>query len=246
MCKFYNMNYWSVGFHSNLYDRLSPESYLESMRRLVTIIPKGKSIQLLDAGCGSGLLLNFLAGHIREGLVYTGVDLLNAGVEQTLFRAQKLCIGKQVFCFKSDLTEAFPLTEEKFDVVVGHFSIYTLRSSEKRQVALENLKNVMKLGGILILVNPSVNYDPVAIIDESIRLVRDRQGLLASFIKKMLIYPFTKALGLRFIQKQLRVGEWKAFTREELTQEIENAGFVTQHIEEVYAGSAFLVSGKLT
>ena len=244
MSKLYSTNYWRIGFQSNLYYRLSPESYFESMRRLVATIPKEKSLRLLDAGCGSGLLLNFLAGHIREGLVYTGVDFLKTGVEQTLIRAQKLGISNQVSCYKSDLTE--PIVEEKFDVVVGHFSLYTLHSSEKRQAALANMKSVMKPGGVIILTNPSVDYGPDSIIDESIRLVRERQGFLVSLIKQVLIYPFTKAIGLRFIQKQLKKGLWKAYTREEYSREIERAGFVIASIEEVYAGSAFLLTGNVT
>ena len=241
----YSKNYWSVGFQSRLYDRLSPESYFESMRRMVAAIPEGKSLQLLDAGCGYGLLLRFLSERIREGVVYTGVDLLKTGVEQALLRAQELGIANRVSCFKSDLTTYFPLTGENFDVVVGHFSFYTLASHEKRQDALAHLKTVMKPGGVLILANPSVDYDADAIIDESVRLVRERYGFLASLIKQGLIYPLTKTIGLRFIQKQLRSGEWKAFTREEFSQEIERAGFVVQHIEEVYAGSAYLVVARL-
>ena len=98
----------------------------------------------------------------------------------------------------------------------------------------------MKAEGILILANPSVDYDADAIIEQSIRLVRERQGVLASLIKQYLVYPFTKAVGLRFIQNQLTSGKWQAYTREGLSQEMEEAGFSVQHIEDVYAGSAFL------
>ena len=246
MSKFFSTYYWSVGFQSHLYDRLSPESYFESMRRLVAAIPEGKSLRLLDAGCGSGLLLRFLTERFQEGMVYTGVDLLRTGVEQTLLRAQELGITNQVSCFKSDLTTFSPIIGEKFDVVVGHFTLYTLGSNKKRQEALAYLKSVMKTGGMLILVNPSVDYNVDSIIDESIWLVRGRYGFLASLIKQIFIYPFTKSIGLRFIQKQLGAGKWKAYKREEFFQEIKRAGFVIQHIEQVYAGSAFLVAARLS
>ena len=246
MSKFFSTNYWSVGFQSHLYDRLSPESYFESMRRLVAAIPEGKSLRLLDAGCGSGLLLRFLTKRFQEGMVYTGVDLLKTGVEQTLLRAEELDIANQVSCFKSNLTASFPMIEEKFDVVVGHFSLYTLVSNEKRQEALAHLKSVMKTGGMLILVNPSVDYNVDSIIDESIWLVRSRHGILSSLIKQFFIYPFTKSIGLRFIQKQLGAGEWKAYTRKDVSEEIKMAGFVIQHTEQVYAGSAFLVVARLS
>ena len=246
MNKFFSANYWSVGFQSHLYDWLSPESYFESMRRLVAAIPEGKSLRLLDAGCGSGLLLRFLTERLQEGMVYTGVDLLRTGVEQTLLRAQKLGVTKQVSCFKSDLTAFIPMIGEKFDVVVGHFSLYTLMSNKKRQEALAQLKSVMKTGGTLILVNLSVYYNVDTIIDESIWLVRSRHGILSSLIKQFFIYPFTKSIGLRFIQKQLAAGEWKAYKLEEFSQEIKRAGFVIQHIEKVYAESAFLVAARLS
>jgi ubiquinone/menaquinone biosynthesis C-methylase UbiE len=174
------------------------------------------------------------------------VDLLKTGVEQTLLRAQELDIANQVSCFKSNLTASFPMIGEKFDVVVGHFSLYTLVSNEKRQEALAHLKSVMETGGMLILVNPSVDYNVDSIIEDSIKLVRGRRGFLSSLIKQVLIYPFTKFIGLRFIQKQLGAGEWKAYKREEFSKEIKRAGFVIQHIEQVYAGSAYLVAARLS
>ena len=170
-------------------------------------------------------------------------DSLKTGVEQTLLRAKKLGITSQVSCFQYDLTS--PLIEEKFDVIVGHFSIYTISSREKRLKGLLSLKALMKPQGILILVNPSIKYDRDLIIKESIRLVRKRYGLTVSLIRQVLIYPFTKFMGLRFIQRQLKVREWKAYTQDELLYEMKEAGLVAQHIEELYAGCAYLAIGNL-
>ena len=204
MGNFYSKRYWSVGFQSRLYDRLSPESYFESMRRVVAQLPKEKFLSLLDAGCGSGLLLNFLQEAIREGMDYTGIDLLESGVGQTLLRAQELGIADRVSCFQSDLTSPLPANTEKFDVVVGHFSLYTLATDELRQVALKNLSTLLKSKGLLVLVNPSIGYDADLIVDQSIQLVRERYGFFSSLVKQYFIFPFTKLIGLRFIQKQLK------------------------------------------
>ena len=240
MGNFYSKRYWSVGFQSRLYDRLSPESYFESMRRVVAQLPKEKFLSLLDAGCGSGLLLNFLQEAIREGMDYTGIDLLESGVGQTLLRAQELGIADRVSCFQSDLTSPLPANTEKFDVVVGHFSLYPLATDELRQVALKNLSTLLKSKGLLVLVNPSIGYDADLIVDQSIQLVRERYGFFSSLVKQYFIYPFTKLIGLRFIQKQLNSKSWKAYTREEFSREMEHAGFKALHVEEVYAGGAFL------
>jgi ubiquinone/menaquinone biosynthesis C-methylase UbiE len=244
MGKFFSKNYWSVGFQSRLYDYLSPESYFDSMQRVVAALPNNKALRLLDAGCGSGLLLRFLADRIKGGMVYTGMDLLGSGVEATLQRAQELEIGDRVTCFQSDFASPLPVDAVKYDVVVGHFSLYTLASDKLRKLALSNLRTVMKPEGLLVLVNPSVNYDANLIIEQSIQLVGGRYGPLVALVKQYLIYPFTKAIGLRFIQKQLRLGIWKAYSREEFTQEFERAGFEVQHVEEVYAGSAFWGIGR--
>ena len=244
MEKLFSKNYWSVGFQSRLYDHLSPESYFESMQKVVAGLPDGNSLSLLDAGCGSGLLLRFLADRIKEGMIYTGMDLLDSGVEATRQRAEELGIAERVTCVQSDLASPLPVDAVKYDVVVGHFSLYTLASDELRKFALENLKSVMQPEGLLVLVNPSVNYDASLIIEQSIQLVGERYGPLVAFVKQYLVYPFTKAIGLRFIQKQLRLGIWKAYTREEFAQEIERAGFEVQHVEEVYAGSAFWGIGR--
>ena len=244
MSQFFSKNYWSIGFQSKFYDRLSPESYFDSMRRVIANLPPEKSLSLLDAGCGSGLVLQFLAPRIKQGMHYTGLDMLKPGVVQTLLRAQKLNIAERVSCFQSDLITPFPVTGQKYDVIVAHFSLYTLDSIEHRQMALKNLKAVLKDQGHLIIVNPSVNYNAVSIIDHSVQLLKESHGLLSSLIKKYMVYPFTKTIGLRFIQKQLRSGVWKAYTHEAFSQEFENAGFEVQHIEEVYAGSALLGIGR--
>jgi ubiquinone/menaquinone biosynthesis C-methylase UbiE len=244
MNKFYSKNYWSVGFQSKLYDRLSPESYFESMRQVVARLPDKENLSLLDAGCGSGLLLRFLEARIRGGMEYTGADMLKSGIETTLQRAQELGIDDRVSCFQADLTAPLPVDTKKFDVIIGHFCLYTLASDELRQLALENLKFALKPKGLLILVNPSEQYDADAIIEQSMQLVRDRSGILTSLVKQYLVYPLTKSMGLRFIQKQLRLKVWKAYTSVEFSQEIEKAGFEVEHIEEVYAGSAYLGVGR--
>jgi hypothetical protein len=59
----------------------------------------------------------------------------------------------------------------------------------------------------------------------------------------MFFYPFTKWLGLNFIQNQLETGQWVSYTRDELTEELQCAGFEIRHSEAVYAGGAYLMCG---
>ena len=123
MSGWYEKNYWRTGFKSRLYDRLTPESYLESMRKVVALLPDKQGLKIWDAGCGTGLLLLFL----ENAVIYYGSDLLSAGLNQVRMRARDLGISDRVACFQNDISAA-PIFKENFlDVVVAHFSIYTIQ-----------------------------------------------------------------------------------------------------------------------
>jgi ubiquinone/menaquinone biosynthesis C-methylase UbiE len=239
MSGWYENYYWRTGFKSRLYDHLTPESYLESMRKVVTLLPDKQGLKIWDAGCGTGLLLQFL----ENSVIYYGSDLLSAGLNQVRMRARDLRISDRVACFQNDITAA-PIFKENFlDVVVAHFSIYTISDNYKREQALKNMYRVLKPEGLLIICCPSKDYDAGKIIEESCELLRARKGLLQTAIRRMLFYPITKKLGLDFIQKQLQSGRWMAYTHEELTKEMQCAGFEIRHSETVYAGGAYLMCG---
>ena len=53
-------------------------------------------------------------------------------------------------------------------------------------------------------------------------------------------------MGLNFIQKQLQSGQWTAYTREGLAEELQCAGFEIGHSETIYAGGAYLMNGHKT
>jgi len=246
MSGWYEKYYWRTGFKSRLYDRLTPESYLESMRKVIALLPDKQGQKIWDAGCGTGLLLLFLENAVRKGMIYYGSDLLSAGLSQARIRARKLRVSDRVVCVQSDITVAPVFKENSLDIVVAHFSIYTIHKNDKRQQALKNMYRVLKPGGLLIVCCPSENYDAGKIIEESCELLRARRGPLQTAIKRIFLYPITKRLGLDFIQKQLQSGQWMAYTREELIQEMQCAGFEIRHSETVYAGGAYLMCGYKT
>ena len=70
--------YWEIGFKTRLYDWLSPEAYIESLQRVADLIRLEEGEWVLDVGCGSGLLLPFLANRLTRGERYLGMDILQA------------------------------------------------------------------------------------------------------------------------------------------------------------------------
>jgi len=243
MLGWYERNYWRTGFKSRLYDRLTPESYFESMRQTVGLMSGKRDLKIWDAGCGSGQLLVLLQDELKRGCVYYGTDLLSAGLEALKLRAYKLGVLDRVICFQNDLSESPPLKENSIDIAIAHFSIYTIPDNDKRQEALKNIYHVLKPGGLFIASCPSKNYDADQIIKESYCLVRAKKGFWNALLKRLFIYPLTKRLGLNFIQYQLESRKWMAYTLEDLAEELRQADFEVGASKTIYAGGAYLMCG---
>ena len=243
MLGWYERNYWRTGFKSRLYDGLTPESYYESMRQTVGLLSGKRDLKIWDAGCGSGQLLVFLKDEFKRGCVYYGTDLLSAGLETLKLRAYKLGVLDRVICFQNDLSESPPLKENSIDIVIAHFSIYTIPDNDKRQEALKNIYHVLRPGGLFIASCPSKNYDADQIIKESYCLIRSKKGFWNALLKRLFIYPLTKRLGLNFIQYQLESGKWMAYTLEDLAEELRQVDFEVGASKTIYAGGAYLMCG---
>jgi ubiquinone/menaquinone biosynthesis C-methylase UbiE len=234
--------YWEIGFKTRLYDWLSPEVYLESLQRVAGLTRLGKGEWVLDVGCGSGVLLPFLANRLTRGERYLGMDILPAGLASLKPRANRANLKGSVSGVQADLSKNLPLGDASVSCVAAHFSIYTLPEESDRRHAYQEFGRVLKPGGLLLTANPTHSYNAKQIIRASLESLRS-QGQLW-IVKKYGVYPLTFHLGLKYIEKQLKYGRWHGYRPEELREEVERAGFAIEHSETVYGGSGFLVVGR--
>jgi len=233
--------YWQWGFKTRLYDVLTPQAYLDSLARVAHYCELKTGQVLLDAGCGSGSLIPFLAKNLKDGGRYLGMDILDSGFTELGKKAGRLGFGDRVESLYCDFSGELPLAENLVDVAVAHFSIYTLAELARRKQVYKNLFGVLKPGGRLITVNPSQDYDADKVIQQSLVQLKERVRPLRYWVSKSLLYPLTLRLGLRFIEKQLKTGAWHSYSLEEMVEDVRQAGFTVQASESVYAGSAWLV-----
>jgi SAM-dependent methyltransferase len=175
-----------------------------------------------------------------------GIDRLLPGLINAREKAERRNVASRVGLVQSDLTQPFPFPfiPGVADMIVAHFSLYTIELG-KRERVLRQFRTLLRPGGILVVVEPSPEYDALRIINESFSNVRERSGIFKSGLKKWLVYPLTYRFGLKFIERQLKNNSWHASTEEALCEEVYQAGFEVKHIEPVYAGSAnLLTAGK--
>jgi ubiquinone/menaquinone biosynthesis C-methylase UbiE len=234
--------YWQIGFQTRLYDWLSPEAYLDSLRTTAKFVVLKKGERILDAGCGSGMLLPFLVNSIGAGGKYIGVDLLSAGFHSLRQRAKIL--GISVSTLQVNLCRMLPVAGNSMTCAIAHFSIYTLPTARDRAGVYRELGRVLRPGGLLVTANPVYSYNSRDIISSSIESLKNQGRPLQ--IKKLLVYPFTLHLGLNHIERQLKTGFWHGYRPGELEREVEQAGFSIDHAEDVYGGSGRLVVARKT
>ena len=113
--------------------------------------------QVLDIGCGTGLMLIGAARHLTTGKA-TGIDmwfemdLTPNRPEVTLQNAVIEGVGNRVDVRRADARE-LPYDSNSFDVVMSSWVIHLTMNDEQREHILKEIERVVKPGGYIILVD---------------------------------------------------------------------------------------------
>jgi arsenite methyltransferase len=111
--------------------------------------------QVLDVGCGRGLMLLGAASRLSTGHA-TGIDLWRAedqaanSPEATLANARALGLEDRVSVTTGDMT-ALPFKTMQFDILLSAWALHNVAGPELRSQALAEMLRVLKPGGILCL-----------------------------------------------------------------------------------------------
>jgi arsenite methyltransferase len=111
--------------------------------------------QVLDVGCGRGLLLVGAAKRLRTGRA-VGVDIWQASDQSgnnphaTLENAKIESVEDRVDIQTADMRH-LPFPDASFDIVMSHWVVHNLALAVERHTALNEMIRVLRPGGTLIL-----------------------------------------------------------------------------------------------
>ncbi|MDO8740182.1 MAG: class I SAM-dependent methyltransferase [Candidatus Woesearchaeota archaeon] len=159
MSKMKKVNQEADYYYKAYFSKLDPTHYFHKPKidKILSLVPEKSSI--LDAGCGSGVLLYLLKQKKKCDIC--GVDIR----EECIDFASKKCKSRNFY--KKDLRN-FNLNK-KFDVVTCLDVIEHFKKKERLAV-LENLNKHLKKGGLLILAFPSKFY--IEVVEKVWKIVR--------------------------------------------------------------------------
>ena len=153
------------------------------------IYAKNKTI--IDAGCGSGYLTNLLA---ESGARVYGID------KRSVIAKAKENQNKNAF-FRTGKSEKLPFRKNFADVIIYYASFHHI-PKEKMPAAISECKRVLKPGGFVIFVEPSLEK---GCYFELLKIVLDErkiQKYIYGIIKKLERYDFKQISEKHFFLKR--------------------------------------------
>ena len=122
---------------------------------VLDLLPWTGDEQVLDVGCGRGLMMVGAAKRLKTGKAI-GIDIWRAADQSgnngdaALRNAAIERVRERVELQTADM-RAMPFGKASFDVVVSNWALHNLDARDDRQKALDEMIRVLKPGGTLLL-----------------------------------------------------------------------------------------------
>lgn len=136
--------------------------------RLIDLVELNGTEQVLDAGCGRGLILHGAARRLTTGRA-TGVDIWQArdqsrnNREETLRNAELEGVSDKVEVVNADMRD-LPFSDASFDAILSCLAIHNIPTDAGRGKAITEFLRVLRPGGRFALLDFQKTKEYVAIL----------------------------------------------------------------------------------
>jgi len=138
--------------YARSYDKLA--NYYQPYKNLVQEVcdlidsyAQGRSLKILDAGCGTG---NYAIELAQRGHTVVGIDSSPIMISKARIKNQYLPTEQKLTLITHDLGEKLPFTEKYFDAIISIHVLYTLPDQKS---FLAELSRVASRPSMIIIVN---------------------------------------------------------------------------------------------
>ncbi len=151
--------------------RGSRSGKLRARDQIIAQLPWRGDEQVLDIGCGHGLMLIGAAQRLTTGKA-TGIDMWlqesqwHNDSDATLANASLAGVGDRVTVRRADARD-LPYDNNAFDVVLSSWVIHTMTDPDDRAQVLKEIARVVKPGGRVVI----VDFD---FVNEYVKHFRDK------------------------------------------------------------------------
>lgn len=210
---------------------LSFSAYKELMQKVIENLDLRSDDYVLDLGCGTGNLENFIK-HSDLDFKFECVDIS----ENMLKVARKKLKGDTRFNFSQrDLNEDLNYGKVFSKAIMVH-SLYTLKDLDS---ILQNISSVLKEGGELHIVNPLEGAD----INKMMKYELAKSGFILFFLKLLITIPAN--IINRVIARKASSKDFHFLSSEEYIVLLGKNGFAIKETFLVYANQSTYLISKL-
>jgi ubiquinone/menaquinone biosynthesis C-methylase UbiE len=223
-------NFWAK--YMRVYDILNRAfPYRDLLDDVIREGDFGKGHVVLDAGSGTG---NISIAIKQRGCSVISIDNSRAAI--ALHREK----DAEARIIISDLREKLHFPDHHFDRVICVLTLHTL-STHDREMAVSEFYRVLKLGGKVLLVNPSINFSSLRIFGQHLHSSLKVLGVSRTLYDVIIFaIPTIKMFYYNFL---LKFGDdsYEYLCIDEQAKYLSLAGFKSiSKSKELYAGSAVM------